>query len=86
MAINIRAQHLREMRDRVDEKFLRDLDLYLRIEGVVTNEQYQRLSNQALVGGRLDKMIREEIAWVRQRRGPTYRGKPMEDTDDIAMG
>ena len=71
--MNNKIQALREMRDKIDERFLCDVDSVLGVDGPIGDHHYKRLANQALIGGRLDKMIRDEITWDRQRRAQQTR-------------
>ena len=60
---------MREIRDKVDDNFLRNAEALSRsADGVVPGVHTQGLANLALIGGRLDKMIRDEIAAERLAR------------------
>lgn len=59
---------MRKMRDEIDSRFIRELDAIILSNESVGDHRYQRVANQAMIGARLDKMIREEIEVGRQRR------------------
>lgn len=67
MGISERTQKLMEARDRVDEKFLEF------VSPATLNGNYDGLAKLALIGGRLDAIIRRNLA--QERNEKKGRGK-----------